>query len=137
MRWIDCRDQLPPFWVRVLCYVPDTNLFGYDGKPIHIFLYSRMPIYGDRGNNTVPYCWRCENSGNEFGQKVSHWCYLETPDQSHGGIQKWLHTLLCSLFRLARTARTRFILLLTSAPDAEVRYQLHTRHTITSIHTTH
>ena len=83
LKWIKTSDRLPPFGKRVLCWIEDTCLFGNGlNDPYHTFLYTRHPIpsYASLGNNTVPYCWGCENSGSAFGQAVSYWAEIEGPN---------------------------------------------------------
>ena len=78
IEWIRIEDQLPPFYQRVLVWEQHTNLYDYNGRPVHIFLYSRYPAPTE-GNNTVPYRWGCENSGTAFGQDVTYWAEVTGP----------------------------------------------------------
>ena len=80
VKWIKTSEHLPALYTRVLVWIPNTNLFNWDGEPVCAFLMEREP---DRvfGNNEVPYSWKCENSGNAFGQEVSHWAEFNPPDK--------------------------------------------------------
>ena len=81
MKWTACSVELPPIGVRVLCWVPDSNLFGDCREMVHIFLYRREllpdPVFCDNGNHRLPFQYVCENRGWEFGHKVTHWAFVE------------------------------------------------------------
>jgi hypothetical protein len=82
MKWVKIysadETTLPPLGVRVIVYIPDTNLFNGSGHlvPVCQFMMERYRRSAD-DNNLVPYAWTCENSGNAFGQEVTYWRYLE------------------------------------------------------------
>jgi hypothetical protein len=77
--WVKITDDeatLPPLWKRVIIFVPNTNLFmGWPQVPVMQFMAERAPAAID-GNNLRPYQWVAENSGNWFGQDVTHWVDL-------------------------------------------------------------
>lgn len=79
MKWIKTSEELPPFYKRVLCWEKETNLLDHFRDPVHVFLYARSPsiVFG---NNTVPYCWNCENNGFAFGQNIEYWAEIGGPN---------------------------------------------------------
>jgi hypothetical protein len=83
MNWHETKDELSPLGTRVLCYVPDSNLWDGNVKT-HFFLYSRelLSKFSDRGNHILDYEYVCENRGRQFGHKVTHWAELTAPEST-------------------------------------------------------
>ena len=80
INWIKSSDRLPPFRKRVLIWVNDSNLLDWDGDIVQCYIMDRVP---ERigGNHQVPYSYRCENSGNQWGHAVTHWAEIEPPNE--------------------------------------------------------
>lgn len=80
MKWIKCSDRLPPMHKRVLIWTADSYLRDWGGTWVRCYAMSREPepVFG---NHILPYSYRCENGGMEFGHNVTHWAEIEGPDE--------------------------------------------------------
>jgi len=79
VNWIKTSDALPPFHKRVLIWTSNSNLMGWDGKFVSSYIMERVPEKVE-GNHRLPYSYRCENSGLQWGHDVTHWAEIEGPD---------------------------------------------------------
>jgi hypothetical protein len=77
--WINCNRELPPFYKRVLIWTKNSNLLDWNRKFIQSYVMDRRPERVD-GNHQVPYSYRCENGGLEWGHNVTHWSEVEPPN---------------------------------------------------------
>ena len=77
MEWISIDDRLPKDKQRVLVFVPDNNVYGYNRERecIHAATFVRSRI---DGNNKKPYEW-VNSPRKYFGQDISHWMILPSP----------------------------------------------------------
>jgi len=79
IEWIKTSDRQPPLKKRVLVWIEDSRLLDWDQTFIRVYLMARIPERVE-GNHIVPYSYRCENSGMEYGHNVTHWAEIEGPN---------------------------------------------------------
>ena len=78
MKWISVKDRLPKNKRRVLIFVPENNVYGYDHERecVNVAVFDRG--VDDCWNNKKPYDWK-DSHKTYFGQEVTHWMPLPKP----------------------------------------------------------
>ena len=94
MEWFDVHDVLPQDGEAVLIYTNETHVFGHGGRLMreHVTTFcqgraaaegeaSRRQEFADEcGNNRRPFRWKGDGPCSWFGQEVTHWARIVTPN---------------------------------------------------------
>ena len=77
-KWIIVKDRLPEDKQRVLIFVPENNVYGYDDEieSVNVAVFDRD--VDDCWNNKKPYDWK-DSGKTYFGQEVTPWMPLPKP----------------------------------------------------------
>jgi len=95
MQWISVKNRLPENKQKVLIYYPNDRYF-FNGKSDCIsaawFIKGKTREEADKlgsysaedqfGNNLVPYYWEGDGPMAWFGQDVTHWMPIESPEDA-------------------------------------------------------
>ncbi len=82
MKWIRCVDELPPLGKYVLCiHTMGTWIDRGDPERVNCVVAKRMKeLSFGHGNNLLPFRWAPFGPDSFFGQDISHWCWIDLPD---------------------------------------------------------